>query len=93
MQRHNVELEEFKSRVQDFLPQKAKESSEMLNLRKVEENLVKLQRFKEAQQVVDKLNEKEIEVNRKFMEDKEQLAEKHVVQFKKKQNLELDYIF
>jgi len=52
---------EFMERIEDILPQHPKETSDMLNLRKIEENLVKLHRFKEAQQVVDKIKVKEDE--------------------------------
>jgi len=84
--RHKSELMEFMERIEEHLPQAPKESSDMLNLRKVEENLVKLHRFKEAQQVVDKLKEMEIEVMEKFKQQKDELAEKHLHLFTRKQN-------
>jgi hypothetical protein len=90
VQRHKEDLVEFMSRIEDILPQRPKESSEILNLRKIEENLVKCQRFREAQQVVDKIKDKEIDVIEKFKTNKDELAEKHLQQFTKKQNLELD---
>ena len=81
---------EFMERIEDILPQNPKETSDMLNLRKIEESLVKLHRFKEAQQVVEKIRDKEYEVLDKFKQSKDELAEKHLTQFTKKQNLELE---
>ena len=90
IQRHKQEQMEFMERIEDILPQHPKETSDMLNLGKIEENLVKLHRFKEAQQVVDKIKVKEDECQEKFKQSKDELAEKHLHQFTKKQNLELE---
>lgn len=57
--RHEEETQEFQESIEKALGSKPKETSEMINLRKIEESLARQEDYKEAHKVQQKLAELE----------------------------------
>ena len=57
LDRHEIEMKEFQSEIENSIGYRHKESGELRNLRKIEENLAKQESYTEAHKVQKRIQE------------------------------------
>jgi hypothetical protein len=89
MLRHQDEVVKFEEELQKALPARPKDSSDVLNLKKIEENLARQKEYLEAHKVQQKCFEKEREETEKWGVVREQKIKNQLNQLLQKQQQEL----
>jgi hypothetical protein len=77
---NQAQLEKHRQDLEENLPQRPKMSSEYLNLKKIEENMVKQKKFAEAHQI----QQKALQLEQEEIEKHLQLRQKKIVQSEQK---------
>lgn len=88
--RHQEEIVKFEEELQKSLPQRPKDSSEVLNLKKIEDNLARQQEYLEAHKVQQKCQDMEREEQDKWDQVRDQKIRNQLNQLILKQNQELN---
>lgn len=86
--RHQAQMEEFEKQVEESISYKQKQSSEAINLKKIEENLAKQQSYVEAHRVQKQLQELEKAEYQKWMVSRNNKIRNLLNQLKTKQENE-----